>query len=68
MLKTFEEEKHENTAWSNWLLDYYFYGQDDYTEYREIVKSITPDDIRRFLDYIIKQGNFIEVSMVPEKE
>lgn len=68
MLKTFEEEKHENTAWSNWLLDYYFYGKDDYTEYQEIVKSITPDDIRRFLDYIIKQGNFIEVSMVPEKE
>ncbi|MBQ8270193.1 MAG: insulinase family protein [Bacteroidaceae bacterium] len=67
MLKTFDDEGRENSAWSNWLLTYYFYGEDYYTEYKNIVNSITPDDIRLFLDYIIGQGNFIEVSMVPEK-
>ncbi len=67
MLKTFDEQGRENAAWSNWLLTYYFYGEDYYSEYKNIVNSITSDDIRIFLDYIMKQGNFIEVSMVPEE-
>ena len=66
MLKIFEEQKKENAAWTEWLMSYYFYGDDTYTEYEKIVNGITADDIRDFLAYMLKQGNLIEVSMVPE--
>lgn len=67
MLKTFDEQVKFNAAWSNWLMQYYFYGKDYYTDNIEFVKSITKEDIRLFLSQLLKQGNFIEVSMVPEK-
>ena len=66
MLKTFEESKRENEAWMQWLLAYYFHEKDFYTNYEKVVKSITSGDISNFVAYILKQGNFIEVSMVPE--
>lgn len=67
MLKTFDEQVKENSAWLGWLTTYYFYGSDYYTEYKNIVSSITKEDIRKFLEYILAQGNMIEVSMIPEK-
>ena len=67
MLKTFDEQLKENAAWLGWLTTYYFYGSDYYTEYKDIVGSVTKEDIRKFLEYILAQGNCIEVSMVPEK-
>lgn len=67
MLKTFDEQVKVNGAWSNWLMQYYFYGKDYYSDNIELVKSITKEDIRVFLAGLLKQGNFIEVSMVPEK-
>ncbi len=67
MLKTFDEQLKENGAWLSWLTTYYFYGADYYTDYKEIVNSITKEDIRKFLQKMLEQGNFIEVSMVPEK-
>lgn len=66
MLKTFDESEKKNEAWMEWLLSYYFYGDDFYTEYKNIVNSITAEELRKFLAYIIEQGNLIEVSMVPE--
>lgn len=67
MLKSFDEQVKVNGAWSNWLMQYYFYGKDYYSDNIELVKSITKEDIRVFLAGLLKQGNFIEVSMVPEK-
>ena len=49
----------------NWLFRYYFEGEDTYTGYLELVESITKEDIQQLAQYIIAQGNFIEVSMVP---
>ncbi len=67
MLKTFDEQVKVNGAWSNWLMQYYFNGKDYYSDNIEVVKSITKEDIRAFLAGLLAQGNFIEVSMVPEK-
>lgn len=67
MLKSFDEQVKVNGAWSNWLMQYYFNGKDYYSDNIELVKSITKEDIRVFLAGLLKQGNFIEVSMVPEK-
>ena len=32
---------------------------------KEIGKAMTKEDIRKFAEYILSLGNFIEVSMVP---
>ncbi len=65
-LKIFEEQKKENAAWMDWLLSFYFFEQDRYTRFEEMVKAVTAEDIKQFAAYILEQGNFIEVSMVPE--
>ena len=65
MLKTFEENKKKNGAWMRWLQAYYIDGENNYDGYEELVKSITAEDIRQLAKFIIEQGNFIEVSMVP---
>ncbi|MBQ8336220.1 MAG: insulinase family protein [Bacteroidaceae bacterium] len=65
ILKTYEEGQKKNGAWLNWLYSYYFEGEDNHDGYAEVVNSITKEDIRKLAEYIIAQGNFIEVSMVP---
>ena len=65
MLKSFEESQKKNGAWMNWLYNFYFENEDNYTGYEELVKSITTEDIRLLAKYILDQGNFIEVSMTP---
>ena len=65
MLKTFEESQKKNASWMAWLKNYYFDNEDSHDCYNDIIKSITKEDIRQLADYIISQGNFIEVSMVP---
>ena len=65
MLKTFEENKKKNQAWLNWLQAYYLDGENNYDGYEELVKGITAEDVRLLAKYILEQGNFIEVSMVP---
>ena len=65
MLKTFEDSQKKNSAWMSWLVNYYFHGEDSHDEYESLIKSITKEDIRKMAEYIIAQGNFIEVSMVP---
>lgn len=65
MLKTFEESQKKNSAWMNWLYNFYFEGEDGHDGYAELIKSITAEDIRKLAEYILAQGNFIEVSMVP---
>ena len=65
MLKSFEESQKKNGAWMNWLYAYYFENRDTYSNYEDIVKNITVEDIRQLAKYILDQGNFIEVSMTP---
>lgn len=66
VLKSFDESQKKNSAWMTWLYKYYFDNEDVYTDYKDMVNSITKEDVRLFLDEILKQGNMIEVSMVPE--
>lgn len=68
ILKTFEENEKDNDAWMDWLLTYHFHNKDFYTDFKNIASTITQDDICKFAAYILEQGNFIEVSMVPEKQ
>jgi zinc protease len=65
MLKTFEENQEKNGAWMSWLYKYYVEGEDTYSNYTELIEGITKEDVQELARYIINQGNFIEVSMVP---
>lgn len=65
MLKSFEESQKKNSAWMSWLYSFYFENEDNYTGYEQLIKSISADDVRSLAKFILDQGNFIEVSMVP---
>ncbi len=67
MLKSFEESQKKNSAWLNWMYNYYFENENNHDNFEPIVKAMTKEDIRKFAEYIISLGNFIEVSMVPTK-
>ena len=67
MLKSFEESQRNNSAWLNWIYSYYFENENTHDNFETIVKEITKEDVRKFAEYILTLGNFIEVSMVPAK-
>lgn len=66
MLKSFDEAGKKNASWSGWLYQYYFHGNDNYTEQKNVINSIGKEDIQKLASKILNDGNFIEVSMVPE--
>ena len=65
ILKNFEESQRKNSAWMNWLHNFYIDGEDNHDTFESVVNSITKEDVRELAEYIISLGNFIEVSMVP---
>ena len=66
MLKSFEESQISNSAWTTWLYKYHFDNEDVYTNYTDLIKSVTKEDLRLFLNKLLEQGNMIELSMSPE--
>lgn len=66
MLKRHNERLQENSYWLNVIDSYYFRGLDAYTNYKEILESITADDIKKFMSDFISQGNCVEVVMGPK--
>lgn len=68
MLRSFDEAQKENGSWVYWLYRYYFDNEDVYSNYVNLVNSITKEDIRQLLVYILEQGNMIEVGMLPESK
>lgn len=67
MIKKHAERLQENGYWLNVIDDYYYYGTDAKTEYDAILQSMTPAKIQAFTDALLKQGNIVEVVMMPEK-
>ena len=64
MLKKYTENQKENAYWGNLMYNYAFTGYDGYKDYEKTLNSITPDDLKKFVKKLLKQGNEIEVSMV----
>ncbi len=64
--KSYTENLRENRYWMNILDTKYFYGEDNYTEYINIVNSITRDDIKQFTANLLNQGNIKTIVMMPE--
>ncbi len=67
MIKQYTENLKENGYWLGILDTKYFYGEDMYSNYLDIVKSITASDIQGFAKDFLSQGNEAVIVMVPQE-
>lgn len=65
MGKQFELAVKTNGYWMNTINTYNKYGVEWHTRYADVLKSIKPEDICNFMKEFVKQGNRIEVVMLP---
>lgn len=67
LLKDAETADKENGHWLSVINMYVSRGIDNQTEYKNIVKSLTPAKVSAFVkDVVLKAGNNVEVIMLPE--
>jgi zinc protease len=66
MVKKFQEDEKTNNYWSGILGTYYFYNEDNYSNYLSIVNALTKEDIKTVTKQLVSQGNFTEVIMNPK--
>ncbi len=66
MLKNFDDRTKTNSYWQDIVDDYYNYGVDFYTGYKKTVEAQTSESVSAFVAEVLKQGNRIEVVMLPE--
>ena len=66
MLKQVDVDAKKNNYWINTITAYKEYGIDFFTDYKKTVESLTVDNVRDFLNKLLKSGNHIEVIMLPE--
>ncbi len=65
MLKEAEAARKSDEYWASVLSTYYLYGEDYYSDYDTVLKSISSSDIKILANEIISQKNLIEVVMLP---
>ncbi|MDR1764090.1 MAG: insulinase family protein [Dysgonamonadaceae bacterium] len=63
LLKSHQENLQQNSYWRSAILQYYRNGSDFHTDYDKILNSITPADIKKKAQALVKSGNMIEVVM-----
>ncbi len=66
LLKTYKENQRDNSAWLSYIEYYYFHDIDRNTDYENIVRNVTSDDVRALAQKLLSSGNFITVAMLPE--
>ena len=66
MLKQIDVDAKKNNFWINTITAYKEYGVDFFTDYKKTVESLTTDNVRDFLNKLLKSGNHTEVIMLPE--
>ena len=66
MLKQADIDAKKNNYWINTITTFKEYGLDVFTDYKKTVEALTVDNVRDFLNQLLKSGNHIEVIMTPE--
>lgn len=67
MLKRADEDAKTNNYWINVINNYNEYGVDQMTGYKNIVSSLTPEKVAKFVkNIILGGGNSIKVIMLPD--
>ncbi len=67
MLKRADDSAKQNGYWGNVLYNWRKYGIDEHTDYKALIKAQTPEKISQFVSDVLKAGNHITVSMLPEE-
>lgn len=65
MNKSYTENLKENRYWLNVLDTKYFYGEDNHSQYIDIVNNITSNDIQDFASKLLDQDNIKTIVMMP---
>lgn len=69
MLKRADEDAKTNNYWINVIKNYDEYGVDQMTGYKNIVSSLTPEKVAKFVkNIIIGGGNSVKVIMLPDTD
>lgn len=68
MLKQIDENEHENDYWNSVMRDFDMNNIDINSNYRSIIKGLTPESMQQFIQQVISQGNRSTVIMMPEKK
>lgn len=65
LLKQITENENENSYWVSAMREYDVNGIDANSTYRNIVNSLTPATVQKFIKNVVAQGNRITVIMIP---
>ena len=66
-LKQADENAKKNSYWSENIITYLRYGIDLHSDYKKTIETLTPESISAFVkNVLLKDGNHIEVTMMPE--
>ena len=65
MNKKYGEDIKLNSYWLGALDTYYFYDENNYSDYQTTLQSVTMNDVKEFANELLSQGNEIVVSMMP---
>ena len=67
MIKNRDEWQKMNGFWIAVLDILHFYGEDENSDYTNIINSITKNDIKAMVKDLLSQGNMVEVIMLPQE-
>lgn len=67
MNKKYSENVKQNGYWLGTLNTYYFYGENNYSDYLSTLNSITLDDVKEFVKELLTQENEVVVGMMPKE-
>ena len=67
MNKKYSESIKENSYWLGILNTYYFYDENNHSDYLETLNAITANDVKEFANKLLSQGNEIVVGMMPKE-
>jgi len=67
MIKSHKEGERQNGTWLSYIQNYYNIGIDSYTDYENVVNSLTIEDVKKMAKLIVNSGNDITVIMLPEE-
>ncbi len=66
-VKTYADNQRKNDYWEGLIRAYVIYGKDTQTDYESIQRSITSDDLAKFVRlHLLKDSNCLTILMLPQ--
>ncbi|MDE6383698.1 MAG: sulfotransferase domain-containing protein, partial [Paramuribaculum sp.] len=65
LTKTFTEAKEKNSPWLSAIASWVRSGEDTFNNNLEVLRSLSPKDVEKFVKDLLKQGNYRVVVLDP---